>query len=217
MPPGVGYTADVVANGRAAIAALETGKYELVLMDCQMPELDGYQATRAIRAREKLGEHLPIIAVTAHARSATARRRSTREWTTVWSKPISSDRLFALLELGHARRRGLAARRALAKRVPGVTGAWFDLSPTTQQARPCSPIRQARARLRFPKSERPSRPTTGKLAPRRAHTLRAARWWSAPKAALAAQLETYPDHRVELGAELASAFERVRALLSSES
>jgi len=57
-----------VGNGRAALAALGSEKFDLVLMDVQMPELDGLEATAAIRARERQdGAHIPIVAMTAHA------------------------------------------------------------------------------------------------------------------------------------------------------
>jgi CheY-like chemotaxis protein/HPt (histidine-containing phosphotransfer) domain-containing protein len=63
----LGYSSHVVDNGQLAIEALERGDYPLVMMDCQMPVLDGYQATAEIRRRQVAGAHVPIIAVTAHA------------------------------------------------------------------------------------------------------------------------------------------------------
>ncbi len=65
----LGYTADIVNNGVEALQAIEKSSYNLVLMDCQMPELDGYKTNHAIRERERAGlpGHLPIIAMTANA------------------------------------------------------------------------------------------------------------------------------------------------------
>lgn len=57
---------EVAENGIAAISKWKRGDYDLILMDCLMPEMDGYEATRQIRALEKEGEHIPIIAVTAN-------------------------------------------------------------------------------------------------------------------------------------------------------
>jgi PAS domain S-box-containing protein len=63
----LGCTADVVSNGRAAIAAVDSAEYDLVMMDCQLPDIDGYDATRAIRQLGGSRAAVPIVAVTAHA------------------------------------------------------------------------------------------------------------------------------------------------------
>jgi signal transduction histidine kinase/CheY-like chemotaxis protein len=64
----LGFTADCAKNGREALALLESRSFDLVLMDCQMPEMDGFTATAEIRRREALtGGHVPIIALTANA------------------------------------------------------------------------------------------------------------------------------------------------------
>jgi two-component system sensor histidine kinase/response regulator len=64
----LGHTAVEAENGRLALAALEDDDYDLVLMDIQMPEMDGLAATTAIRERERdSGVHVPIVALTAHA------------------------------------------------------------------------------------------------------------------------------------------------------
>jgi PAS domain S-box-containing protein len=63
----LGFEATAVSNGLEALAALEETVYDLVLMDCQMPELDGYEATRRMRERSGGRWHIPVIALTAHA------------------------------------------------------------------------------------------------------------------------------------------------------
>lgn len=67
MVEKIGYRARLVADGTEALAATEQATYAAVLMDCQMPRMDGYAATREIRRREQGRGHLPIIALTAHS------------------------------------------------------------------------------------------------------------------------------------------------------
>ena len=93
----LGYRAVVVADGRAAVAALEHARFAAVLMDCQMPELDGYEATVAIRHAEADGRRTPIIAMTADARAAVRDRCLAAGMDDYVAKPMSFPALVALL------------------------------------------------------------------------------------------------------------------------
>jgi signal transduction histidine kinase/DNA-binding response OmpR family regulator len=94
-----GYVVSVVEDGRAAVDALKVDRYDLVFMDIQMPEMDGIQATEAIRAMEQLtGEHVPIIAMTAHALRGDQERCIAAGMDGYVSKPIRTAELDAAIE-----------------------------------------------------------------------------------------------------------------------
>ena len=87
----LGYRAEAVANGEEALRAIESDHYDLVLMDCQMPGLDGYEATRRLRAQEE--GHLPVIALTAHAMKGDRERCLDAGMDDYISKPFTEARL----------------------------------------------------------------------------------------------------------------------------
>ncbi|HUG10038.1 MAG TPA: ATP-binding protein, partial [Opitutaceae bacterium] len=99
----LGYEADVANNGREALEALATRTYDLVFMDAQMPELDGFEATRIIREGQASGNpaypaHLPIIAMTAHAMTGVREECLEAGMDDYVSKPVRIERLEALLD-----------------------------------------------------------------------------------------------------------------------
>jgi CheY-like chemotaxis protein/anti-sigma regulatory factor (Ser/Thr protein kinase) len=92
----MGHQVDLVGDGRKAIAAVERSAYDLVLMDCQMPDIDGYAAARAIR--KITGGSVPVVAVTAHATAEDRQLCLDAGMVDYLSKPISAERLYELLE-----------------------------------------------------------------------------------------------------------------------
>jgi CheY-like chemotaxis protein len=95
----------VAGNGREALEALEKESFDLVLMDVQMPEIDGLAATEAIREKEKVtGTHLAVVALTAHAMKGDRERCLAAGMDDYLSKPIRPPELDAILESYLARR-----------------------------------------------------------------------------------------------------------------
>jgi two-component system, sensor histidine kinase and response regulator len=97
MLSGAGYRVDTVLNGAAAVRAAAAQQYAAILMDCQMPELNGYEATAAIRLQEGSTRHTPIIAMTAGARREDRDRCLAEGMDGYLAKPVSKDTLLALV------------------------------------------------------------------------------------------------------------------------
>lgn len=95
-----GYAVDIAANGKEAFDLVKAHRYDLVFMDCHMPEMDGYQCTREIRAREQLLEtaRLPIVAITADAMKDNEQRCREAGMDGFLTKPINKLRVEAALK-----------------------------------------------------------------------------------------------------------------------
>ncbi len=102
-----GHEVVVAADGRSALEALEHGAFDLMLLDIQMPELDGFRVIDALRRREQTaGGHLPVVALTAHAMKNDRERCLQAGMDGYLSKPIRSAELFAAVDRVLAGRRG---------------------------------------------------------------------------------------------------------------
>ena len=89
----LGYLVDVARNAREAVDAWACGYYDLILMDCQMPVLDGYAATREIRSREPPARRIPIVALTANAMKDDDLKCKAAGMDDHLSKPLDRERL----------------------------------------------------------------------------------------------------------------------------
>jgi len=94
----LGYRVDVAGDGQATVDAWVSGRYDLILMDCQMPTMDGYEATRTIRSREANGLRIPIVALTADAMKGADDKCQAAGMDDYLTKPIDRSQLDACLK-----------------------------------------------------------------------------------------------------------------------
>lgn len=92
-----GCNVDSVDNGKRAVQSWEAGTYDLILMDCLMPEMDGFEATRKIRCREEHGDRIPIIAISAHNSDEMQVQMENAGMDDWLGKPFTTEELYNLL------------------------------------------------------------------------------------------------------------------------
>jgi CheY-like chemotaxis protein len=141
----LGYTFDLASNGLEALRALEHKEYSLLLMDCQMPELDGYETARRLRKieRERAEPRVPIIAVTAHALAEEREKVLQAGMDDLLTKPIQVATLTHTLEKWVPRARRFPPAPAAARAAP--------VEPAAESASGASPLLD------------PSLPRTGRM------------------------------------------------------
>jgi PAS domain S-box-containing protein len=93
-----GYSLDVVENGQQAVDAVRKNSYDLIFMDVQMPVMDGLEASSLIREREKEGQHISIVAMTAHALKGDREMCLAAGMDEYLAKPLDPDEVFAVIE-----------------------------------------------------------------------------------------------------------------------
>jgi CheY-like chemotaxis protein len=120
-----GHSLVHAVNGREAVDVACAGTFDLIFMDVQMPEMDGFEATRRIRALEQAdgGHPTPIVAMTAHAMTGDRERCLAAGMDDYISKPLDKIALFALLARVAASRPAPAAHRAIASGLPEAAPA----------------------------------------------------------------------------------------------
>ena len=157
-----GHAVTIAADGRETLARLAEGDFDMVLMDVQMPNMDGFEAAGIIRRREQgTGKRIPIVAVTAHAMKDDRRRCIEAGMDEYVSKPIRPQALRAAIEQ--------------ALRVSGKGARPEGVAPPTASKTPCGP-KTVEAEPVLPCESASSEP-----APRRARPLTGTRPWISSK------------------------------------
>ncbi|HZN99765.1 MAG TPA: response regulator [Burkholderiales bacterium] len=133
-----GYNVTVVSNGREALDAHEQGTFDLILMDCHMPEMDGFEATREIRGRERAstGRRMPIIALTANAMAQDREECLNAGMDDHLSKPFSMQTLQDMLDRWMPKAASVSAHEAApAPRAGGKPGEAIERPVLEQLAK----------------------------------------------------------------------------------
>jgi signal transduction histidine kinase/CheY-like chemotaxis protein/HPt (histidine-containing phosphotransfer) domain-containing protein len=133
----LGYSFELASNGLEALRALEQKEYSLVLMDCQMPELDGYQATRRLRVveHEQSQPRVPVIAVTAHALAEEREKVLQAGMDDLLTKPIQLATLTQMLAKWVPRARRISPAPA----APGENPETMASTPSDAKSAPATP------------------------------------------------------------------------------
>jgi two-component system sensor histidine kinase/response regulator len=117
----LGYAVEIVENGERAVTALKTGEYSVVLMDSQMPVMDGLAATRAIRRLEGPASEIPIIAMTAAAMKGDREKCLEAGMSDYIAKPVNLDELKAALSRWSGKRHNVT--------LPAASDAEWEIDP----------------------------------------------------------------------------------------
>ncbi|MFZ5803035.1 MAG: PAS domain S-box protein [Candidatus Omnitrophota bacterium] len=140
-----GCYVDVVANGREAVLMMQKLSYDIVFMDCQMPEMDGYEATQAIRAMQGEGKHTPIIAVTANVMAGDREKCLSAGMDDYVGKPVKSEDLRAML--------GRWVKKSLGAVVPPSSGGSASGSIPTSSGAAAAPAGTGEGAIDFQRLE----------------------------------------------------------------
>ena len=138
----LGYACDIAVNGQIALEKMAAGHYDLVLMDCQMPVLDGYSATREWRDRETLRKsprRLPIVAMTANAMAGDRQRCLDAGMDDYLSKPVSREQLENCLQRWLPGRASFEPRE-VPERIVTTLPVLHAVSTIAAPARPGAPV-----------------------------------------------------------------------------
>ncbi len=122
----MGHAVTIAENGKEALQILEIARFDIILMDVQMPEMDGFEATKSIRQKEIItGGHIPIVAMTAHAMSGDRKKCLAAGMDGYVSKPINTQELAENIE-------GLVGKREANSEAPSAVGKGGDIVDKAQ-------------------------------------------------------------------------------------